>query len=79
MSEFEIVSDDLRASTEGRGNLSEATLALLDGKTIKVSQEFKSGRFTNTLRRRGFKLRQRKMGDGLVLWAEPLPEEKPSA
>lgn len=70
--EFQVVSDELRSKRVANIGISPATQALIDGKTILVPGDFKSGRYFNTLRRNGMRLRQHRTEEGMVLWAEKI-------
>ena len=75
---FEIVDDKLRIpepGARGRGRVSELTQALMDGKTVMVPRDSKSGHHSTTLKARGYRLRQHQRAEGLVLWAEKIGEE----
>jgi hypothetical protein len=67
MPEFKIVTNDYRAS-----RLGPLASALIDGKTVLVPERTGTAGLYQTLKRRGFRLRQHKHADGMVLWAEPL-------
>lgn len=60
----------------GRGMLSEASKALLDGKTIWVAGKSKAARFVRMARPRGFRVRTRsgvrEAQKGTYVWLEKL-------
>ena len=70
MPEFKVVTDDYRGTRFGL-----LTQTLMDGKTILVSDRTSVGTLYQTLKRHGFRVRQHKRPDGIVLWAERLNGE----
>lgn len=75
--EFTVVdrSEVPEATRSGRGQLSPASLALLDGKTIWVEGKNRGTRFTQMARPRGFRVRTRSGARGkkagTYVWLEP--------
>jgi hypothetical protein len=63
----------------GRGQLSAASLALLEGKTIFMDGRNRSARFSRMANTRGFRVRtrtgERKGSKGTYVWLEPLDNE----
>lgn len=75
MAEFEIAPDEWREGERAQNAPSPLVQALIDGKTVIVKNgKHNTGGISNTLRKRGLRLRQHTRPEGLVVWAEPIPE-----
>lgn len=77
----EVDHSEVPEGSPGRGHLSAASLALIDGKTIWMEGEKnRSARFARMAKPRGFRVRTR-VGEhggkrGIYVWLEPLAQEQ---
>lgn len=78
--DFEVVDpSEVPEGRPGRGQLSPASLALLEGKTIFMGGRNRAARFASMAKPRGFKVRTRagKRGgaEGVYIWLEAVPPD----
>lgn len=82
--DFEIVDrSEVPEGRSGRGELSPASIALLEGKTLFMEGKNRASRFSNMAKPRGFRVRTRAGNrngrQGTYVWLEALPQERVSA